>query len=225
MADSVEQCRLIPIARVGAGNQFPRAFDLNRAVVDIEDDDSFGDTSSQDSYSSVSNSESGASGNFPAATASIRYSCSDNGLIRMSDGDKVHDLIKGRFISGLGQLGEQTIVTAIRKNCYSSAMSQARAQAFQIYLRATQKKHSGNANVKYAWYATSKEGIATILSYGFGHCGSTESSGLYGSGIYLSPDNHPLERRGSQVYVRSHSLLIIFVFMYLIRLWDARLQC
>lgn len=193
MADSVEQGRLIPIAQVGENHQLVPAFDLNQTLSDIEDDNSFTDTSSHDYSSSVSDCESGVSGNSAAAPAAP-FLCFDNGLIRLSDGDKARDLIEGRFIAALGQLGERTSVVAIHKNCFSTTMAQARAQTFQIYLQAMQKMRSGNPNVKYAWYAASKEDTAKILSYGFGHDGNTENCGLYGSGIYLSPDNHPLER-------------------------------
>ncbi|PKI31355.1 probable inactive poly [ADP-ribose] polymerase SRO5 isoform X1 [Punica granatum] len=205
MADSVEQCRLLPTAALGANDHFARAFDLNHAVSDTEDDDSFTgtgtdtDTSSDGSEptSSVSDCESGVSGNSTsyssaAAAGSAGFPCFDDGMIRLSYGDKAHDLIKGRFVSGLGQLREKTTVAAIHRNCYSSPTAQARAQAFQIYLQATQKKRVGDANVKYAWYAASKEDMAKIMCFGFGHCGNT-SNGLFGSGIYLSPDNHPLE--------------------------------
>lgn len=213
MADPVEQCRLTSTAQPGAHDQFPRAFDLNHAMSHSETDNSKDtDTSSYDSQSSSvcdnesccvsSNKTSCSSASAAASAASGRSPCFGNGLIPLTDGDKVHDLIKCRFMSGLGPLGEKTAVTAIHKNCYSGATAQAHAQAFQIYLQATEKKRSGNANVKYGWFAASKAGIAKILSYGFGHSGNTEGGWLYGSGIYLSPDNHPLERQESQVYAR-----------------------
>lgn len=204
MADPVEQCGLIPAVELAANGQLARPFDLNRAASDSGGgDDSSTDTASHEPYStSVSDCESSVSGNTSSCSSAASLSCFGNGLIRLNAGDKVHDLIEGRFMSGLGSLGDKMTIVAIHKNCPSGAMAQARAQAFQVYMHATQKKHGGNANVKYAWCAASMEDITKILSYGFSHCGSMDSSGLYGSGVYLSPDNHPLERQGSQVYTR-----------------------
>ncbi|KAK4750708.1 hypothetical protein SAY87_004190 [Trapa incisa] len=187
MADSVEQCVLIPAAQ--------RAENNGRLS-----ENGGGGVSSQESSSSTSASsdcESGVSGSSASAHSSsaapARFSSFSDQMIRLSAGDKVHDLIGGRFMSGLGRLADRTTVVAIHKNGHSGTMSQARAQAFQVYLHATLKKHGGDANAKYAWCAASTEDIAKILTYGFGHCGSTDNNGLYGSGIYLSPDDHPLE--------------------------------
>ncbi|KAK4744359.1 hypothetical protein SAY87_010671 [Trapa incisa] len=200
MADSVEQSRLItPTAQPGPNHRFLRAFDHNHPTSDSDSDDNFNstDTTSYDSAtSSISDSESCISGNMApcsTAAASNQSPCFGNGLIRLREGDKSLDFIERQFMAGLGRLGEKITVTAIHKNGYSAAMSQARERAFQIYMRATEKKLAGNANVKYAWYAASKEDIPKILSYGFGYSGSVAGDGLYGSGIHLSPDNHPLE--------------------------------
>ncbi|KAK4803877.1 hypothetical protein SAY86_003694 [Trapa natans] len=200
MADYVEQFRLMPTAQPGPNPRLLRAFDLNHSMNDSESDDNFNstDTSSCDTASSsVSDSESCISGkktprSSPAASSG-QSPCFGDGLIRLSEGDKAFDLIERQFMAGLGRLGGTIAVNAIHKNVYSAVMAQARARAFQIYMRATEKKLAGNANVKYAWYAASKEDIPKILSYGFGYSGSIAGGGLHGSGIYLSPDNHPLE--------------------------------
>ncbi|KAF7838330.1 putative inactive poly [ADP-ribose] polymerase SRO5 [Senna tora] len=145
--------------------------------------------------STVSDCESGVSGGNYAQRR--RTSLFDEGsFVRLPEGDRVHDLIHRRFILGLGLLGAQTKVVAIHRNACTSAMAQARVQSFQVYMRATEKSRNGNANVKYAWYGTSgREEIGDIASHGFGHCGgkSQNNDGLYGCGVYLSPDDSPLD--------------------------------
>ncbi|KAJ7956243.1 Poly [ADP-ribose] polymerase [Quillaja saponaria] len=142
-----------------------------------------------DESSMVSDCESGVSG---ANYEPCQFF--DDGFIRLVKGDKVHNLIERRFLSGLGSLGEQANVVAVHRNAYSSDLGQARLLSFQIYTRATEKKCDGNANVKYAWYGTSgKDEIGQIVSHGFDHRGVLQNSGLYGSGVYLSSDDSPLE--------------------------------
>ncbi|XP_050224122.1 probable inactive poly [ADP-ribose] polymerase SRO5 isoform X2 [Mercurialis annua] len=117
----------------------------------------------------------------------------DNGLVRLSNGDKVNDIVKQKFLSGLGSLGKQANVVAVYRNKYSGVFGEAKMQSFQIFAKAMERKNGGNANVKYAWFgASSKAEISSILSHGFGQQISS-NNGLYGSGIYLSPDNCPLE--------------------------------
>lgn len=52
-----------------------------------------------------------------------------------------------------------------------------------------ENKCGGNANLKYAWYGGSKDEIENIISHGFGHCWDDEDKGLYGHGIYFSPED------------------------------------
>ncbi|KAI6682881.1 hypothetical protein NL676_028794 [Syzygium grande] len=55
-----------------------------------------------------------------------------NGLMELSEGDKVHRYVKERFVSQLGALGAQVIVVAIHQNCYSSFLAKSWAQAFHF---------------------------------------------------------------------------------------------
>lgn len=141
--------------------------------------------------STVSDCESGVSG----GCNYVQPSLFDDGFVRLGEGDRVHDLIQRRFILSLGLFGAQTEVVAIHKNACSSVMSQARVQSFQLYLQAMHKSRNGNANLKYAWYGTSgRQEVGEITSHGFGHCGkSHDNNKLYGCGLYLSPDDSPLD--------------------------------
>ena len=57
-----------------------------------------------------------------------------------------------------------------------------------------EKKCGGNANLRYAWFGASRDKIWEIISHGFGHCGNAENKGLFGNGIYLSPDDSSIDR-------------------------------
>lgn len=112
-----------------------------------------------------------------------------NGLIKLDEGDRLHQMIKRKFVSGLGSTGNHASVDAIYRNSCSSFTGQARLQSFRIFAKATGNKCGGNANLRYAWYGGSKDEIEKIISHGFGHCGDNEDKGLYGHGIYLSPED------------------------------------
>lgn len=148
-----------------------------------------GDSTGPDQDSVVSDSESGISG-----PSMEQLEWINEGLVKLVEEDKIYDLIKRRFVTGLGLLGPQTTVSAVYKNSHSTHIGQARLHTFQIYSQAVEKKNGGSANVKYAWLGASKDQINSILGYGFSHCNKPESSQFLGCGIYLSPDNHPLER-------------------------------
>lgn len=116
-----------------------------------------------------------------------------NGLISLQEGDKVYDLINRRLISGLGVLGAQAKIVSIQRNSFSGVVGQAKIQSFQIFAKAVAQKCGGDANVKYAWYAGTKDEICKIIEHGFGYGGKPNTDGMYGCGVYLSPDDSPLE--------------------------------
>lgn len=112
-----------------------------------------------------------------------------DGLMRMDEDEKLHRIVESAFLSGLGSLRQYTSVVDIRRNGFTSFTSQARLQSFRIFGRAVEKKHGGNANGRFAWYAVSKDEISRIFSHGFSH-----TNGLYGCGVYLFPHNSSIER-------------------------------
>ncbi|KAI9081260.1 hypothetical protein K1719_036760 [Acacia pycnantha] len=66
----------------------------------------------------------------------VQHQMFGEGFFRLAEGDRVHDLIRRRFIMGLGTLGANTKVVAIHKNASSGVMAQARIQSFRVYMRA-----------------------------------------------------------------------------------------
>ncbi|CAL5385379.1 unnamed protein product [Camellia sinensis] len=147
-----------------------------------------------DQDQSISDCESGISG--PNIEQSQLFG---DGLIKVPQDDKLHEFINRKFISGLGSLGMHTSVVSIHRNSCSSFIGQARLQSFHVFARAMEKKCVGNANLRYAWYGASKDEIGKIITHGFGHCGGAGNNGLYGCGIYLSPDDSSIDSLTSSI--------------------------
>ncbi|KAK3004628.1 hypothetical protein RJ639_019505 [Escallonia herrerae] len=66
-----------------------------------------------------------------------------------------------------------------------------------------EKKCGGNANLKFAWYGGSKDEISEIIKYGFGHS--------HGCGVYLTPDDSPVESVESSVPDKDELRHVCFV--------------
>jgi hypothetical protein len=158
----------------------------------------------EDSSSIVSDSESGVSG----TTGEKQKQDSNSCLVRLEEGDTVHDLLKTRFLRGLGLISTKTEILAIHRNACSDVVSQARLQSFHVYAEAVSKIRGGNSNVKYAWYGSYGENdVRDILSNGFSH--------VHGSSLCLSPDDSPLQRFVS--YYRSFSNVNYYISIFFYR--------
>ncbi|KAM7471309.1 hypothetical protein LguiA_009492 [Lonicera macranthoides] len=152
--------------------------------------DSVSATEIHDYQGSISDSESSISGGTNEEPQSF------DGCIKVDEEERVYEVIKRKFISGLASVGFHTKVEAIHRNYHSSFTSQARLQSFFIFTRAVEKKCGGIANVKYAWYGSSRNDIENIISQGFGHCTakSHNINGMFnGCCVCLSPDDSPVE--------------------------------
>ncbi|KAI9177978.1 hypothetical protein LWI28_021306 [Acer negundo] len=86
------------------------------------------------------------------------------------------------FIKGMSPFGGVGILDI---NRCSSASMQARFELFQKQLEITEKCR-GHTNVRYAWLATSKVALSTIMMYGLGHCGTSMTRSAYGNGVHLT---------------------------------------
>ncbi|XP_045816343.1 inactive poly [ADP-ribose] polymerase RCD1-like isoform X1 [Trifolium pratense] len=99
------------------------------------------------------------------------------------------DSVQKMFLTGMTTLGvtNADIVEIYR----SSGLSmQARLDLFQKQAEITKGVH-GDANVRYAWLACSKEELSTMMEYGLGHKGLSASKCIYGFGVHLAAVSHP----------------------------------
>ncbi|KAK4261484.1 hypothetical protein QN277_004473 [Acacia crassicarpa] len=87
------------------------------------------------------------------------------------------------FLKGMSSLGSTNIVDIY--SC-SSTLLPARLELFQKQVEITEKCR-GSANVQYAWLASSKTELSTIMKYGVGHS-------VYGIGVHLAAANCPFSR-------------------------------
>ncbi|RWR72951.1 putative inactive poly ADP-ribose polymerase SRO2 [Cinnamomum micranthum f. kanehirae] len=139
--------------------------------------------------------ESRLTGSFPSKFGLL----GDEYLIRLEEEDSNYMHFKQVFLAGMGDLRDRTIVEAVYSNSHSSLLGKARVQGFQIYLDAMLEKCGVSANVEYAWYASSEDGICGILRYGFGQCDNPDNGGLYGRGLYLTPVGSSIDSAMSSV--------------------------
>lgn len=111
-------------------------------------------------------------------------------LILLGEGNPEHDVIKTCLLSGMGVVSSDTTIVTIRKNSSEGITTRPKFLSFRIFTDAVARKHGGDANVKYGWYAGSKMEIQSIISYGFSNrdVGKFENDGFsHGIGIHLVP--------------------------------------
>ncbi|XWS49296.1 hypothetical protein CRYUN_Cryun13aG0151600 [Craigia yunnanensis] len=88
--------------------------------------------------------------------------------------------VEKMFLLGMNPCGGVDILDI--KPCSST---QYRLELFQKQVQIM-KKYRGNANVQYAWLASSKSALPTIRMHGLGHCGLSAIPHIYGTGVHLA---------------------------------------
>ena len=110
------------------------------------------------------------------------------------------DTVKKMFVTSMNSFGGANIVDIYR--CSSTSMP-ARFELFQKQIELT-GKYRGDANIRYAWLASSKGALSTIMFYGLGHCGPSTTKSNHGIGVHLSAANF------------CHTRLDVFLFCHFI---------
>ncbi|RYQ81486.1 hypothetical protein Ahy_Scaffold1g107400 isoform J [Arachis hypogaea] len=98
------------------------------------------------------------------------------------------DTVQTMFLKGMVSSGNDTGIVEIYR-C-SSATTQVRLELFQKQAEITKKAH-GDANVRYAWLALSKNELSTMMQYGLGYCGLSLSKCKYAVGVHLAAATCP----------------------------------
>lgn len=109
-------------------------------------------------------------------------------LLKLEDGNEEYVAVQSRFLSGLSKIAVGTTVTGIYRNTHTSAMGQARLQAFHRQVEFTRMSR-GNANVRSAWHGTSSKCAVAIILHGFSHSRAHNNVPSYGVGVYLAPED------------------------------------
>ncbi|VVA92292.1 unnamed protein product [Arabis nemorensis] len=121
----------------------------------------------------------GASGSF-----------STDSVVLLGEGNPERDVITTCFLSGMGTVANDTTIVAVSKNSSEWITTRAKFLAFKVFTEAMARKNGGDANVKYGWYAGSKDEIEGIISYGFSSREVSKfenEASSHGIGIHLVP--------------------------------------
>ncbi|XP_061343034.1 inactive poly [ADP-ribose] polymerase RCD1-like [Gastrolobium bilobum] len=94
------------------------------------------------------------------------------------------DSVQKMFLKGMSSFGSTGTDIVEIYRCSGSSM-QVRLELFQKQAEITKKIH-GDANVQYAWLASSKGELSTMMEYGLGHCRLSVSKCIYGIGVHLA---------------------------------------
>ncbi|KAF5938733.1 hypothetical protein HYC85_022992 [Camellia sinensis] len=91
------------------------------------------------------------------------------------------EIVRNMFVAGLNPSLNANILEI--NQCTSNFM-QTRWEIFQKQVEITQKCR-GDPNVRYAWLASSKDALSSLMIYGLAHCGSKMKT-TFGIGIHLT---------------------------------------
>lgn len=102
------------------------------------------------------------------------------------EGDMAYSVVKNLFLTWLGVTDPGANITAIHQCTRTGPLDRARYEVFQKQLEST-KGARGDPKMSLAWYRSSADEVASILSHGFGNPSKVSGHEAYGVGIYLSP--------------------------------------
>ncbi|KAA8533906.1 hypothetical protein F0562_031423 [Nyssa sinensis] len=91
------------------------------------------------------------------------------------------DAVRNMFVAGMNPFFN---VNILEINKCSGKLMHARLELFRKLVELTQK-YRGNPNVRYAWLASSKDALSSIMTYGLGH-GEHVVKTTYGIGVHLT---------------------------------------
>lgn len=97
------------------------------------------------------------------------------------------DTVQKMFLKGTSSFGSADIVEIYP---FSSTMMLSRLELFEKQAEIT-KNCRGDANVQYAWLASSKGELSTMMKCGLGHCGISTSKCTHGFGVHLAAATFP----------------------------------
>lgn len=100
------------------------------------------------------------------------------------------DTVQKVFLNGMSSFGRADLVEIYP---FSSTLMQSRLELFEKQAEITKHCH-GDANVQYAWLASSKGELSTMMKCGLGHCGLSASKCTYGIGVHLAAATCPFAR-------------------------------
>lgn len=122
-------------------------------------------------------------------------------LDKLVIGGSDYNTIQNMFAVGFGSSLD---IVGIFHSSPTDILVQARLQLFQKQIEIM-RTHRGNANVRYAWFPSSKETVSRIMFHRFEHTDMPKFRPSHGIGIYLSPTSSRIR----------YQLFLPFFFSYL----------
>ncbi|KAJ6852280.1 putative inactive poly [ADP-ribose] polymerase SRO3 [Iris pallida] len=159
------------------------------------------------SLQSSSPSSSSSSTNDEEASSSSRFS----GVEKLREGDRFYKVVEKLFLGGMRRRSSAVnnaaavrvdVVTSVQRCSYSARSMESRSKLFKAVADMTGEAR-GDANVRFAWYGASAEGVAEAVEHGFGKAnGGGLGTGAHGLGVHLSPPHSPY---GSSLLCRTNA--------------------
>ncbi|KAH9616747.1 hypothetical protein KSS87_009815 [Heliosperma pusillum] len=92
------------------------------------------------------------------------------------------ETVREMFLEGMN-MADCVDVVGVGSN--TGSMWQGRLELFLKQVEIT-RKFRGDANIRYAWFGSTKEASAGIMAYGLGHFGLQQIKSTYGLGLHLA---------------------------------------
>lgn len=108
----------------------------------------------------------------------------------LKEGEKEYMTVKNVFLSGLRMVEPGATITRIHQCTRTGPLYKARYEAFMKQMEIL-KKARGDANMVFAWHATSAKGVERILAHGIGMPDLVQPPHPHGIGVSLSPVKFP----------------------------------
>ncbi|XP_042473006.1 inactive poly [ADP-ribose] polymerase RCD1-like [Zingiber officinale] len=101
-------------------------------------------------------------------------------------GHQLNRAVQKMLLQGLGRVIDEKDIVGIYRTPLTNILGRVRFNLFQAQVENT-KRIRGNANVRYAWLASSKDAMEEMMSHGV--LKQPVQKRLYGNGIHLAPAN------------------------------------
>ncbi|XP_058084495.1 inactive poly [ADP-ribose] polymerase RCD1-like [Magnolia sinica] len=108
-------------------------------------------------------------------------------LTRLVSGGSDSDAVQRMFLVGLSPIIDASNIVGIYQGSPRNIFER-RLLLFRKQIEITEN-YRGNANVRYAWFGSSKEAVTRIIVHGFRHSEIPKCKPMYGTGIHLTPAN------------------------------------
>ncbi|XP_058080117.1 probable inactive poly [ADP-ribose] polymerase SRO2 [Magnolia sinica] len=109
-------------------------------------------------------------------------------LIKLERENNDYLAVQKAFVTSFGMFLTLSNVVGIYRYAPVGPAALARFHSFEERIEAI-RRYRGDANVRRGWYGSSREGVAEVLTYGFGVNMKSSNGAAYGMGVYLAPED------------------------------------